>query len=214
MGRKRTRARELIHFCVAGLIFFAFFGCAVIHEKQKVEVKSEESQGKNNVTRFLSGHLLRARELLKQQDYDGSFKENERILSLSGQNPPGDEALFNMGLIYAHPGNPKKDYGKSVVFFKKLMKDYPQTPFVEQANIWVGMIQENEKLTQTIEKLNEVIGKSNQTIEKSISNYHKSTVDIVILERSEESHPKSPPGRPARRAEWIFSPQIAQINTD
>jgi hypothetical protein len=173
MGRKRTRAREFIYFCIAGLIFFAFSGCAVLDKKQKVELKEEGSQKKEETLKILSEHLLRARKLLEQRDYDSSFKENQKILSLSGQNPPGDEALFNMGLICAHFGNPKKDYGKSIGFFKKLTKDYPQSPFVVQARIWTGILQENEKLNQTIQKLNQVIEESKQ-------------VDIEIEEKKRE----------------------------
>jgi tetratricopeptide (TPR) repeat protein len=107
--------------------------------------------------------LGRAEQLLKQGDYDGSLKENQRVLSISGKNPPGDKALFNMGLIYAHWENPKRDYDKSLLFFKKLLTDYPQSPLTGEAKIWVGVLenwagvlQENEKLKKVIEKLKEV----------------------------------------------------------
>lgn len=173
MGRKRTRAREFIYFCIVILILFTSFGCAVLTEKQKGEVRNEESQRKGETLRILSEHLLRARKLLEQRDYDGSFKENQKILSLSGQNPPGDEALFNMGLIYAHSWNPKKDNMRSIGFFKKLTKDYPYSPLAVQARIWTGILQENEKLSQTIQKLNQVIEESKQ-------------VDIEIEEKKRE----------------------------
>jgi len=178
MGRKRTRARKLIYFCVAGLILLPYFGCALLTENQKVEarkvaVRNEESQRKEETSKILSEHLLRARKLLEQRDYDGSLKENQRILSLSGQNPPGDEALFNMGLLYAHFGNPKKDNGRSIGFFRKLAKDYPYSPLAVQARIWMGILQENEKLNQTIQKLNQVIEESKK-------------VDIEIEEKKRE----------------------------
>ena len=153
MGRKRTRARKFIYFCIVNLIFFAIFGCAVLNENKKTEVKNEESQKNEETLKTLSGRLFWARKLLERRDDDGSFKENKKILSLSGQNPPGDEALFNMGLIHAHTENSKKDYAKSIGFFKKLMKDDPQGPFSVQARIWTGILQENEKLGQTIQKL-------------------------------------------------------------
>jgi len=162
MGRKRTRAREFIYFCAVILTLLASFGCAVLTQKQNVEVRDEVSQRKEETSNILSERLLRAGKLLEQRDYDGSLKENQRILSLSGQNPPGDEALFNMGLIYAHFGNPKKDNGKSLSFFRKLTKDYPRSPLAVQAMIWMGILQENEKLTQTIQKLNQVIEESKQ----------------------------------------------------
>jgi len=176
MGRKRTRAREFIYFCIVILILFTSFGCAVLTEKQKVEVRevrNEESQRKGETLKILSERLLLARKLLEQRDYDGSFKENQKILSLSGQNPPGDEALFNMGLIYAHSGNPKKEYGRSIGFFKKLTKDYPYSPLAVQAKIWTGILQENEKLSQTIQRLNQVIEESKK-------------VDIEIEEKKRE----------------------------
>ena len=173
MGRKRTRARKFIYFCIVNLICFAYIGCAALNEKQRIQVIDEEPQKKDETSKILSGHLLRARKLLEQRDYDGSFKENQKVLSLAGQNPPGDEALFNLGLIYAHNGNPKKDYGKSIGFFKKLTKDYPQSPFVVQARIWTGILQENEKLNQTIQRLNQVIEESKQ-------------VDIEIEEKKRE----------------------------
>ena len=151
-------------------------------EKERVELKREEVRKeevqkgdvqKEETLKILSEHLLQARRLLEQRDYEGALKENQKILSFSNQNPPGDEALFNMGLIYAHFSNPKKDYGKSVVFFRKLMKDYPQSPLVEQARIWTGILQENEKLSQTIQKLNQVIEESKH-------------VDIEIEEKKRE----------------------------
>jgi tetratricopeptide (TPR) repeat protein len=176
MGRKRTGERQFLRFCIVILILFTSFGCTVLTEKQKVEVRevrNEESQRKAETLNILSGHLLRARKLLEQRDYDGSLKENQKVLSLSGQNPPGDEALFNMGLIYAHFGNPKKEYGRSIGFFRKLTRDYPQSPLAVQARIWMGILQENEKLAQTIQKLNQVIEESKQ-------------VDIEIEEKKRE----------------------------
>jgi len=104
--------------------------------------------------------FLLSQKLLAEGNYEGALKENQRILSLSGQNPPGDEALFNMGLIHAHPGNPRRDYGKALHFFKKLVTDHPQSPLAEQAKAWIGVIEENSKLAQTIDRLNKMIEES------------------------------------------------------
>src|SRR5512139_1244315 len=81
-------------------------------------------------------YLIKAQKLLEQEDYEGSLKENQRILSLYGNVPPGDEALFNMGLIYIHSDYPKRDYKKSLDFFKRLVKVFPRSPLVGQAKIW------------------------------------------------------------------------------
>ena len=118
--------------------------------------------------------LLRAQKLLAHGDYEAALKENQKALSLSGNRLPGDEALFNMGLIYAHSGNPKKDYGKSLSFLRKLLKDYPQSPRAERTKIWIEMLQENQKLNQAVEELNRAIEKSKQ-------------VDIEIEEKKRET---------------------------
>jgi tetratricopeptide (TPR) repeat protein len=117
--------------------------------------------------------FLLSQKLLAEGNFEGALKENQRILSLSGQNPPGDEALFNMGLIHAHPGYPKRDTTKSLALFRRLIKDYPRSPWVEQARAWAAVLQENEKLSRSVEELNRVIEKSKQ-------------VDIEIEEKKRE----------------------------
>ena len=42
------------------------------------------------------------------------------------------------------------------------MTDYPQSPLAEQAKVWIGVIEENSKLNQTIDKLNQMIEESKQ----------------------------------------------------
>ncbi|OGP74409.1 MAG: hypothetical protein A2V86_16915 [Deltaproteobacteria bacterium RBG_16_49_23] len=179
MGGKRTGARNLFYLCIAGLIFLSLWGCVRLREKEPVQFKKETVESKkesapideNLIT--VSKSLLWAKILLERQDYDGALKENQKVLALSGKTPPGDDALYNMGLIYAHFGNPKKDYGKSLAFFKRMTIDYPQSALAEQARIWIGMLQENEKLNQTIQKLNLVIEESKR-------------VDIEIEEKKRE----------------------------
>jgi tetratricopeptide (TPR) repeat protein len=262
MGRKQSRRRKYLYFCLAGLIFLILSGCAA-PEKIKVEIKPHGE---------VDQHLLRGRELLAQKDFEGALseyqeifhpenpkrnpmkslyyfnrvttdypqslwagqatawigtlqengrlnlsiensnqrvkqlqleksklleereahqplinsrglllqgkfeeasKEIQKLLAPSPRHPLEDEALFQMGLIYAHPGNSKKDYGKSISYFKKLMKDYPQSPWSDMAKIWTGMIHENEKLNQAVDKLSQTIEKSKQ-------------VDIEIEEKKRE----------------------------
>jgi tetratricopeptide (TPR) repeat protein len=140
MGRKRTRTRrKFVYFYIAGLIVFALQGCAAL-ENTKVKIKAQAEA---------SRYLQRSKGLLAQGDYEGAFNENVKILSLAIHRPPEDEALFNMGWICAHPGNPRKDYKKSIFFFKKLLEEFPQSAWSERIKIWVGILEENEKLSQT-----------------------------------------------------------------
>src|SRR4030042_5490237 len=130
------------------MIFVSLAGCAILKE-MKAKRETHES-------------LTMAQKLLDQGDYEGSLKENQKVLSLYGNVPPGDEALFNEGLIHAHHGYPKRDYKKSLDLFKKLVKVYPQSPLVVQAKIWIGILQENERLNNEIEELNKAIKKKKE----------------------------------------------------
>lgn len=100
--------------------------------------------------------MLRGQRLLAQGDYESSMKENQRVLSLFPDGSPADEAIFNMGLVYAHAGNPKRDYRKAMGLFRKLISEYPQSPLVEQAKAWLGVLQMNEKLNQMLDKSKQV----------------------------------------------------------
>jgi len=61
-----------------------------------------------------------------------------------------------MGLIYADGENSKKDTEKSLFFFNKIITDYPLSPLVQEAKIWIRLLHENEKLREVIEKYKEV----------------------------------------------------------
>lgn len=159
MGRKRNRTWKYLYFCVACMILISLASCAMLKE---MEAKRETRE-----------YFITAQKLLDQGDYEGSLKENQKVLSLYDNVPPGDEALFNTGLIYAHYGYPKRDYQKSLDHFKRLVKVFPQSPFAGQAKIWIGLLQENERLKREIEELNKTIKKSKE-------------VDIEIDEKKKE----------------------------
>lgn len=130
MGGEQGWAGKYVRICVALLTLLS--ACASIREaREREEVRN---------------HLWQAHALLTQGDYEGALKQNEKILASLGSRSPGDEALFNMGLIYVHYANPKKDYRKATGFFRRLMKEYPQSSLVEQARIWVGVLDEIDQL--------------------------------------------------------------------
>jgi tetratricopeptide (TPR) repeat protein len=118
-------------------------------ETKPLEVKAEDvAEGRESQTR--------SQRLLAAGDFEGFISENQRVLSLAHPRSSKDEALFNLGLVYAHEGNPKKDFSKSLDFFKRLIREHPRSPLVEQAKIWVGLLQEHDSLNQVIQKLKQV----------------------------------------------------------
>ncbi len=141
MGRERDRARKYVYFCIASLIFLSLWSCAA---NKDAGVRKEAQE-----------YLLSGQKLLAQRDYDGAIDEYQKVLSLSPKKLLEDEALFNMGLVYVHFGNPKRDYEKSLNFFLKVLNDYPRSCFQEQARIWVGVLLEYLQTTKKFESLKE-----------------------------------------------------------
>ena len=89
--------------------------------------------------------------LLSKGDYEGALEENKEVLSRYPDRAPGDEALYNIGLIYAHYGNPQKDYHKAFSFFWRLLKEFPQSSYTEEAKVWTGVLNAIEETRIKIE---------------------------------------------------------------
>jgi hypothetical protein len=121
-----------------------------------------------------SDRLHRAQRLLAEGNYDSAFKENESALLLADRKPPGDQALFNMGRIAAASKNAGRDYSGALIHFDRLIREYPQSPLIEQARLWVEVLQEHQKvgqekkaLVQEKMALTREQEKLNQSVEKS-----------------------------------------------
>jgi tetratricopeptide (TPR) repeat protein len=142
MGRERIRGWKHLYFSIACLTFLSLSSCAAL---KHTSLRNEAQE-----------HLLLGQTLLSQRNYDGALAEFQKVLSLPSDKPFKDEALLYIGLVYAHIGNPQRDLEKSVEFFKRLIKYYPKSSLVEQAKIWVGILEENEKLNQVIQRLKQV----------------------------------------------------------
>jgi tetratricopeptide (TPR) repeat protein len=165
MGRKSSRSRQHVYIRIALLILF-IGGCAVSQKKEVPPAKSPELEVVRKpqmlpesppVTaepqealehREANEYLNTAQILLARGDYEGSLRESQKVLSLLKDQSPADTAIFHMGLVYAHPKNPKKDNKRAIFFFNRVIKGYPDSAWVEQAKIWVGVLDGVEKLKQ------------------------------------------------------------------
>ncbi len=143
MGRKRNRTRQLVYFCIAQLIALSLSSCGLFPRAEREEDQAQLA-------------VARARRLLTQQDFDGAAKENQRAITLARNRPPADEALFHLGLLSATVANPKRDNRVATGYFNRLIREYPQSPWVDQAKAWVGVLQANDRLVETLEKSKQV----------------------------------------------------------
>ncbi len=70
-----------------------------------------------------------------QGDYPAALSGYEE--ALKKYPAAGDRALFEMGIIHAHPNNPQKDYGKALECYRTLIKDYPRSSYRQDSEMMV-----------------------------------------------------------------------------
>jgi hypothetical protein len=150
MGRKRSGKGMQIYLCIAALILLSVLACTL--NKTLMNTTITDTTGEEART-----HLNLGRKFLAEGNYKSALRENEKVMSLAGKNISMDEPLFYTGLIYAHPGNPSRDYGKSLSLFKNLINDYPGSFLIEQAKAIVALLQENDALNRKVENLSNTI---------------------------------------------------------
>ena len=98
--------------------------------------------------------LKEAKDLMGMGDYSASEKKALGVMTAFPQ-ALGDEALFQMGLLYTLPKNPNADYEKSRAFFEKLVTLYPDSSRKEESVAWLfalNRIVDNEKETFELQK--------------------------------------------------------------
>ena len=125
MGRKRSGARtaDLSLYCHP-LIFLSTPGLFT-------QSDNEYEDGGYNGRRGQSASGSRQNLFyVPRKNIGSALKENEKVISLAGKDVPVDEAIFYMGLIYAHPANSARDYRKSMISFRRLIRDYPGSPLL------------------------------------------------------------------------------------
>ena len=88
------------------------------------------------------------RKVVENQNFEEAVQENLQILEKAGTKKPADEALYNLGLIYAHIDNPAKDFKKSQIYFHVLTQEFPDSEWAEEGKIWLGLFETIEKIQQ------------------------------------------------------------------
>ncbi|MDR2017842.1 MAG: hypothetical protein LBQ00_03045 [Syntrophobacterales bacterium] len=139
MGRKQTGPGKYFYLCIALLISVSVANCSFISSLR------EDADARS--------YIVNAQKLLDNGKYKESLCENQKALLSSPNGPPGDEALFNIGLLYANPANPNKDYTQAVASFTLLVTRFRQSPLAEQAKIWTDILQENARLKRASQEV-------------------------------------------------------------
>lgn len=176
MGGKHAGEGKQVHFCVAVLIFLAVAGCALGPVTTKVEDPGT--------------HLALGRTFFAEGDYANALRQDELAASLAPGRPVAQEALLYMGLIYAYPANPKRDYARSAAYFKAAAEGYPKSPSGQQAKIMAAVLHQTEELSRTVERLTATNAELSRTAEKLSATIEALTkVDMGIERKRKRGAP-------------------------
>jgi L,D-peptidoglycan transpeptidase YkuD (ErfK/YbiS/YcfS/YnhG family) len=149
-----------------------------------------------------------ANDLFHQGSYTASLEKYSGIID---KYPAmADMALFEMGIIHAHPKNPQKDYQKSLECFQKLIKDYPGSEYRQNSEMMIfnirnvvlkdttiaaqqvqietlqHKVQGKENEIVTLQKTIEAFEKKIEALEKRFFDYaiQKGSADRILIEKS------------------------------
>lgn len=167
MGTKRSWKRKylFLHLACLALLPIIILGC--LHFSKKAQGRQLLEQGMD--------------QMLSHR-YEASLTSNITVLN---QFPDklADQALFQIGLLYAHPENPNRNYEKSLNSFNRILDGFPESPLRPQAQLCILFVKDVTEKEQQLAMLN---GR-NASLEKTIEQ-HKT--EISILQKKIEERKK------------------------
>ena len=148
MGRKRTGKGKHLLCIFAGLIVSIALGCATVVEVDRPaadrlaadRLAADRLAADRLAADRLVVDLKNAADLYARGDFESSLRINQGVASQCDHKVPGDQALFNMGLILASQNYSRKDYTRSRAMFQRVIKEYPESPLVAQSRTWIGVL--------------------------------------------------------------------------
>ena len=164
MGTKQDRKRKyfFLHLTCLGLLTFILFGC--LHFSKKLQGQQLLEEG---MDQMVNGQ------------YAESMEKNLAVLNNYPRNL-ADQALFQIGLLYAQPHNPNQDYEKSLGSFNKLLGEFPESRLGYQSQLWVRSIRDAIDKKQKIERLNS----KNVSLGKIIE---RQKIEMALLQKKIET---------------------------
>ena len=164
MGTKQTRRRKylFLHLACLGLLPFVILGC--LHFSKELQGQQLLDEGMDQMA---------------DRQYEGSMAKNLTVLS-NYPHSLADQALFQIGLLYAHPQNPDRNFEKSLKSFNKILNGFPESRLRHQAQLWVLFIGDVIDKEQKIGILNS----KNASLERIVKQ-HK--IEINILQKKIET---------------------------
>lgn len=129
-------------------------------------------------------HFGRADALMTEGDFDDALKKNAEILD-EFPDSLGDQALYNIGLIYIHPENKAGDDQKALDAFQRILRRYPESPLKEEVQVWILIIYKIRDKEKAIRDANGALA----LLEEDLRKYEEKTLLLKesINQKEEET---------------------------
>ena len=164
MGTKQTGRRKylFLHLACLGLLPFVIFGC--LHFSKKLQGQQLLEEGMDQMV---------------SRQYEASMAKNLTVLN-NFPHSLADQALFQIGLLYAHPENPNQNYEKSIGSFNEILNGFSESRLRHQAQLWVVFIRD------VIDKERKIgiINNKNVSLERTVE---QQKIEITILQKKVET---------------------------
>jgi len=129
-----------------------------------------------------------ANDLFNEGKYKASLSKYGQIVE---EHPAAaDRILFEMGIIYAHPGNDKKDYQKSLECFREIVKGYQDSEYRRDSQVMIFQIQNVINKDKIIATQQTQIEASWQVVKSKKNEINKLQETIGTLEEQLEASEK------------------------
>ena len=164
MGTKSTRKRKyfLLYLACLGVLSFVIGGC--LHFSKKLEGQKLLEEG--------------MAEMIDHQ-YEASLTKNLTVLN-EFPHSLADQALFQLGLLYAHPENPNQNYRKSLGLFNKILNEFSESRLRHRAKLWALFIGDAIDKERKIATLNDENVSLTKTAEQQ-------KIEISLLQKKVET---------------------------
>lgn len=172
MGRKRTQKRHHLFLYIACfmIVLSGIFGC--LSSPKKNIYFPEKLQAEQQ--------LMRSKVLMEKGDFPGALKKAEDVYK-EFPKTYGSQALFQIGLIYAHPENPGLDYKKSSEYLDELSKrsDFDKSSIKDETLILSHFLEKSiKKETNGKEEKIKILNGKVAKLKREVSNLESQIVDL------------------------------------
>ena len=170
MGKQQSRTGGNLYFFFVCIIITAMLICGCSHLDEGSQPRSTFKE---------------ANDLFSQGSYKASLSKYEQIIEK--YPTAGDRVFFEMGVIYAYPGNEQKDYQKSLECFQKLIKNYPESVYRKDSEMMIFHINNVTLKDKTIAALQTQIETLRQEIKSKENEINTLQKKIEALEQEVKS---------------------------